>query len=73
MANGNKTTDRINTNRVDKTNNDIMQNPQGGMGDMQDVRNNPQLPKKLKLEGTGEPPAERRRSRPRNATSKRDK
>jgi len=46
LANGNKTTERVNTNRVDKTNNDIIQNPKGGMGDMQDVRNNPQRPKK---------------------------
>ena len=58
LANGNKTTERLNTNRVDKTNNDIIQNPQGGMGDMQDVRNNRQPPKKLKLEGNGEPSAE---------------
>jgi hypothetical protein len=45
LANGNKTTERISTNRVDKTNNDIIQNPQGGMEDVQDVPNNPQQPK----------------------------
>jgi hypothetical protein len=73
LANGNKTTERVNTNRVDKTNNDIIQNPQGGMEDLQDVRNNPQRPKKLKLEGNGEPSTERKRSRTRNATSKKDK
>jgi len=74
LSNGNKTTERVNTNRVDdKTNSDIIQNPQGGMGDTQDVRNNPQRPKKLKLEDSSEPSAEGKRSRTRNATSKRDK
>jgi chloramphenicol O-acetyltransferase len=46
LENGNKTIERINTNRVDKTINDFIQNPQGGMEDVQDVRNNPQRPKK---------------------------
>jgi hypothetical protein len=73
LANGNKTTERVNTNRVDKTNNDIIQNLQCGIEDMQDVCKNPQRPKKLKLEGNGEPSAERKRSRTRNETSKRDK
>jgi hypothetical protein len=54
LSNGNKTTERVNTNRDDdKTNNDI-QNPQGGMGYTQDVRNNPQRPKILNLEGSSE-------------------
>jgi hypothetical protein len=61
LSNGNKTTERVNTNRVDKTNSDIIQNPQGGMGDTQDVRSNPQRPKILKLEGNGEPSAERKK------------
>jgi hypothetical protein len=49
LENGNKTTERISTNRVDKAKNDIIQNPQGGMKDVQDVRNNTQRPKNSNL------------------------
>jgi len=70
---GNKTTERINTNCIDQTNNDPTQIPQGEMEEVQEERNIPQRPKKLKLEGNGEPSTERKRSRTRNATSKKDK
>ena len=73
MTTGNETTERVNTNRMDKTNNDFRQNPQGEMKDVQEVHNNPQRPKKLKLEGNVEPSTERKRSKTRNATSKEDK
>jgi hypothetical protein len=75
LENGNKTTERINTNRVDKTINDIIQNPQGGMEDVQDVRNNSQRPKNSNLKamanlqpkGKGVERETRRRKRTNNA------
>ena len=70
---GNTTTERKNTNCIDQTNNDPTQIPQGEMEEVQEARNNPQRPKKLKLEGNGEPSTERKRSRRRNVTAKKDK
>ena len=52
MTTGNETTERVNTNRMDKTNNGFRQNPQGEMKDVQEVHNNPQRRKNSNLKAT---------------------
>ena len=50
LSNGNKTTEGVNTTRVeDRITNVIVQTPHGETGDKLDARNNPQRPKNLNL------------------------
>jgi len=52
LTTGNEISERVNTNRMDKTNNGFRQNPQGEMKDVQEVHNNPQRRKNSNLKAT---------------------